>query len=108
MFLLAQLRRPTAGYTRLPTTHDFRESGSIEQDADVSILLYLYNGQRDGDPESQKWENDDLEWFRSKFVSEQAGPIARVTVAANRNGPTFTWPCVFDDKHLTFTPMERR
>lgn len=38
--VLAQLNRDTAKEDRAPGLHDLRESGSIEQDADVVILMY--------------------------------------------------------------------
>ena len=37
---LSQLKRPESGTKRKPTMHDLRESGQIEADADLIILLY--------------------------------------------------------------------
>lgn len=45
---LAQLNRGTEGSNRLPTLGDLRESGNIEQDADVVMLL-----QREWNPASE-------------------------------------------------------
>lgn len=37
---LSQLKRPEGGTKRKPTMHDLRESGQIEADADLILLLY--------------------------------------------------------------------
>lgn len=46
---LSQLRRPENGVTRRPTMHDLRESGQIEADAD--LILLLYNNRETGEYE---------------------------------------------------------
>ncbi len=81
---LSQLSRQPEqrkGELRKPQLADLRDSGSIEQDADVVIFLYreeLYN--RD---------------------TERKG-IADVIIAKQRNGPTGEFPLVFLADHMTF------
>lgn len=67
--LLAQLNRETAkGGGRRPTLSDLRDSGAIEQDADVVVLIH-----------------------RPGYYDEQANPgEAELIVAKHRNGPTGT------------------
>jgi len=90
---LSQLSRQPerrTGEMRRPQLADLRESGSLEQDADVVIFLYreeLY------DP-----------------TTEKKG-IADVIIAKQRNGPTGDFPLVFLPDHMTFasyssTPLE--
>ncbi|PYQ68129.1 MAG: replicative DNA helicase [Acidobacteria bacterium] len=90
---LSQLSRQPerrTGELRRPQLADLRESGSLEQDADVVIFLYreeLY------DP-----------------TTEKKG-IADVIIAKQRNGPTGDFPLVFLPDHMTFasyssTPLE--
>ena len=42
---LSQLARPEKGKTPEPGMHSFRQSGQIEQDADVALLLYKETGK---------------------------------------------------------------
>ena len=57
---------------------DLRESGSIEQDADVVMLLHREDYYRMGEPDFQP-DN-----------------IAEVIIAKQRNGPTGTVKLTFD------------
>jgi replicative DNA helicase len=83
---LSQLNRATeARDGHRPRMSDLRESGSIEQDADVIMLLH-----------------------REDYYKKQADPeyvpdnIAEVIVAKQRNGPTGTVKLFFDSKTTTF------
>ncbi|MEW6358893.1 MAG: replicative DNA helicase [Planctomycetota bacterium] len=73
---LSQLNRgPEQGEGREPRLSDLRESGSLEQDADLVILLHRQVVQRDVAPDQ----------------AERSGPTDKVTdviVAKQRNGPT--------------------
>ena len=74
----AQLNRGTesrSGSDKKPTLSDLRDSGSIEQDAD--IVLFLYRGEYYKDISGASSEGDD--------ASEGAN-IAEVIVAKNRHG----------------------
>jgi replicative DNA helicase len=81
---LSQLSRQPEqrkGELRKPQLADLRDSGSLEQDADVVVFLYreeLYNKE-----------------------TERKG-IADVIIAKQRNGPTGDFPLVFLADHMTF------
>ena len=93
----AQLSRGTEGRgkSHRPQLSDLRESGSIEQDADIVMMLYrpdYYKGEREDDePEEQK----------------QADNIAEVIVVKNRHGETGTVEFVFDGEHTLFLQLEK-
>ena len=84
---LSQLNRsPEQRNDKKPMLSDLRESGSLEQDADVVILLHrddLYNAN-----------------------SERAGE-ADFIVAKHRNGQTKTIPVVFQGHYSRFVDMQR-
>lgn len=69
-----------------PMLSDLRESGSIEQDADMVIFIY-----RDA--------------YYNK-ISEK-GNIAEIIIAKQRNGPTGTVELSFLNEYAKFTPTER-
>ena len=81
---LSQLSRSPEsrkGDQRKPQLADLRDSGSIEQDADVVVFLYR----------EELYERE----------TERKG-IADVIIAKQRNGPTGEFPLVFLADHMTF------
>lgn len=87
VLLLSQLSREVEKREdKRPHLSDLRESGSIEQDADVVLLLYReeYYLQtrepRPGTPEHEKWQTD----------MERAHGKIEVNISKNRGGPTGT------------------
>jgi replicative DNA helicase len=81
---LSQLSRQPerrTGELRRPQLADLRESGSLEQDADLVVFLYR----------EELYDRD----------TERKG-IADVIVAKQRNGPTGDFPLVFLADHMTF------
>ena len=95
----AQLSRGTEGRgkSHRPQLADLRESGSIEQDADIVLMLYrqdYYSGEEDDDDKT-----DDGEEKRADQVE--------IIVAKNRHGPTETVNMVWDADHTLFMGMEK-
>ncbi|WAM33220.1 replicative DNA helicase [Caldicellulosiruptor morganii] len=84
---LSQLSRaPETRADHRPILSDLRESGAIEQDADIVAFLYrdeYYN------PDTDKKH------------------IAELIVAKHRNGPTGTIELLFLDKHTKFMDLEK-
>ncbi len=78
VLVISQLNRDTEREKRKPRLSDLRESGSIEQDADVVMLLSRMNEREEG---------------------ETAGDVQQVelTIAKQRNGP-------IGDMRLSFIP----
>jgi replicative DNA helicase len=82
---LSQLNRMTEGREgHRPRMSDLRESGSIEQDADVVMLLHREDYYRMSDPDFQP-DN-----------------IAEVIIAKQRNGPTGTIKLTFLNRTTRF------
>jgi replicative DNA helicase len=75
---LSQVRRETEG--KKPTLADLRESGSIEQDADVVIFLHT----------------DDLK-----------SEVREVSIAKQRNGPVGDLKLAFIPRYTKFEALER-
>lgn len=79
---LSQLNRQSEGAERMPRLSDLRESGALEQDADVVLLLH-------------RPVVDDV--ARGQSTSE-----ATVIVAKQRNGPTGSVKLQFQSQHTRF------
>lgn len=76
-----------------PRMADLRESGSLEQDADVILLLHREDYFHRGDTEWLQ-ENEDL-------IGK-----AEIIVAKQRNGPTDTVPLTWNADHMRFTDFQ--
>jgi replicative DNA helicase len=67
--VLSQLRRETERDKRPPSLADIRESGAIEQDADIVMFIH---------PEQEKSEEE---------IQKEVGEKVQLIVGKNRNGP---------------------
>ncbi len=94
----AQLSRGTEGRgkSHRPQLADLRESGSIEQDADIVLMLYRKDYY-------QNEEEDD----NSDFEEEKRADTVEIIVAKNRHGPTETVEMIWDADHTMFLGMEK-
>ena len=80
---LSQLSRNVENrFNKRPILSDLRESGSIEQDADLVLMLY-----RDS--------------YYNSTISEM--DLAELIIAKHRNGPIGTVKLSFDTKFTKFT-----
>ncbi len=92
---LAQLNREVEKRVdKTPQLSDLRESGSIEQDADIVMFIHrpeYYTRNKAGGGESQ---------------SEGPG-IAEIVIAKHRNGPTGTVELVFIEEYAKFVSKDK-
>lgn len=95
---LSQLSRaPEHRPSHRPILSDLRESGSIEQDADVVAFIYR---------EDHYTTRED--WERREPSRPYPENIAEIIVAKHRNGPTGAVPLYFRKELVKFESLERR
>jgi replicative DNA helicase len=83
---LSQLSRAVEQRGGKPRLSDLRDSGSIEQDADVVMFIHR---EDKGNPDSEKKN------------------IAEIMVEKHRNGPTGRIELYFDEKRTSFLPVDK-
>lgn len=105
VIVLSQLNRLSEGYskdggrvTREPTMSQARESGAIEQDANVFMLLH--NPRRD----EMKTPAEQMVW--DNLTDKGLTPI-RLIVDKNRQGERGRILLAFDGSHMRFMPITR-
>ena len=85
LIALSQLSRNVESrINKRPILSDLRESGSIEQDADLVLMLYRDN------------------YYNSNINESENDHIAELIIAKQRNGPTGTIKLKFNAKRTTF------
>ena len=97
---------------KTPQLADLRESGSIEQDADVVMFVYreeYYHARaeptrRDNEDES-KFNDRCSRWMQR---GEEIRNIAQVVIAKQRHGPIGTVELHFDGQFTRFSDLEKR
>ena len=109
---LSQLSRQVESReNKRPILSDLRESGSIEQDADIVLFVYreeyYINFQKPTEPGANAGEMDPetlafQEWMRAM---EKVHGVAEVVVAKSRHGSTGTIPVKFDAKITRFSDL---
>jgi replicative DNA helicase len=71
----------------IPKLSHLRESGAIEQDADVVLFIYRKSADRNYQPQD---------------ISPDEKNIAEIYIAKHRNGPTGMARMIFDEKYASF------
>ncbi len=95
---LAQLNRGAEQRERnRPRMSDLRESGSIEQDADVVMLLHR----------EAYYHKDDEEWLNDPD-NEDKLTLSELIIAKQRNGPTGVVKLTWDDSTVRFKNHDSR
>ncbi len=89
---LSQLSREADKRDGRPKLSDLRESGAIEQDADLVVFLYRKTVNREGSDESEPMDK---------------GGIAQIIIAKHRNGPTTTLELFFRKQYMKFGNITR-
>jgi replicative DNA helicase len=75
---------------KIPRLSDLRESGSIEQDADV--VMFIYRKDRD----------------REMNITPEEEGLAQILVQKHRNGPTGEVDLRFDSERVSFKNIDKR
>jgi len=109
---LSQLSRAVESREdKRPQLADLRESGSIEQDADVVMFVYreeYYHARsepsRRQDESEEKFNARHERWQKR---GEEVRNIAEVLIAKQRHGPIGTVPLHFDGPFTRFSNLER-
>jgi replicative DNA helicase len=76
----------------IPKLAHLRESGSIEQDADVVMFIYRKSADRN---------------YRIEDIPMEERNIAELHIAKHRNGPTGMVRVFFDDARVSFKNLDR-
>ena len=95
---LTQFNRESenGGTKRKPSMSEARDSGSIEQDANIFIVQYAPNEPKEGTFMFEYWE----------ACQEEGCEFQVLEVAANRQGPTGNVMVKFDKPHMRFRTLE--
>ena len=97
----AQLSRAVEARTpHIPMLSDLRESGSIEQDADVVMFIYREDVYRT----PEEWQDD----HPDDPGGQHPTGLAQLIVAKHRNGPTGTVSVRFRDRTASFQDLVLR
>ncbi len=75
----------------IPKLSHLRESGSIEQDADVVMFIYRKSADRN---------------YRPEDISPDEKNIAEIHIAKHRNGPTGVVKCIFNEQFASFRNLD--
>jgi replicative DNA helicase len=100
MLVVSQLSRAVEKRdSHVPQLSDLRESGSIEQDADIVMFIY-----RD------EVYYDEEEWNRMHDIEREKFPrgLADIIVAKHRNGPIGQVKLYFSSKTARFSDLEQK
>ncbi len=90
LLVLSQLSRAVESRTPpIPKLADLRESGSIEQDADVVMFIYR-------------------EAMYKKDIDPTRKNIAQIMIAKHRNGPTGEVSLYFDENRVSFRSLDKK
>jgi replicative DNA helicase len=111
LILCSQLRREQTasggrGGKTLPQLHDLRDSGSIEQDADIVLFLHRDSYGQYGDDGNNGGDSGE-EGVPTMTMGDNEIEIAKCIVAKNRHGSTGTVKLAWLAKNYRFVSIEK-
>ncbi len=107
---LSQLSRAVEANERKdkrPRLSDLRESGTIEQDADIVIFLYreAYYIEREMKINEEENNSNSSEISNNQYKFEEVKNKAELIISKNRNGPVGTLVLHYDPNRMLFRNM---
>ena len=92
VIVLCQLSRNTEarGKAHRPQLADLRESGSIEQDADIVLMLYREDYYQPDGPDETDIDRNDINTVEIIVAKNRHGPVGKVDLAWNSEFTLFT------------------
>ncbi len=106
IIVLSQVNRE-AGKDRPPMLADLRESGSIEQDADVVMLLDDAAKRLNESGKVEQYENEEAPDPTDNRSAETNTRPIKVIIAKQRNGSTGAFDMMFIANYVSFVEKER-
>lgn len=105
---LSQLNRSLESRSdKRPMLSDLRESGSIEQDADMIMFVYRDDVYKEHEErQKQKKAAQDGESYKPKFIAKEEEE-AELIIGKHRNGPTGVVELIFHKKFTRFVDKEQ-
>lgn len=103
----AQLSRQTESRgvkSHKPQLADLRESGSIEQDADIVVMLYREDYYESTSGNSKKAGEEEAEKDPQKITAN----LAELLVEKNRHGPVGTVQLVWNNQYTMYQCLEKK
>jgi len=100
--VLAQLNRKPEETNSEPALHHLRESGSIEQDADLVLLLSRETATDEPENHSPAEEGE-----AQPMAANVRGIPCRLNIAKQRNGPTDRIRLLFQPRFTRFDSLPR-
>jgi replicative DNA helicase len=94
LVVLAQLNRGSDREDRPPRLSDLRDSGAIEQDADVVMLLHTQKPDKENAAEVEAYDS--------------GNPLVKLMLSKNRQGPTGNVMLQFLQSQFRFVPWNPR
>jgi replicative DNA helicase len=111
LIAVAQLSRRVEQEQRQPRLSDLRESGAIEQDADLVLLLHrplVAGEERSESRREEPWDSEEGSGSAWDQTDEVYGSQADLIVAKQRNGPTGVLHLIFQKRYLRFESRATR
>ena len=104
---LSQLNRSLESRAnKRPQLSDLRESGAIEQDADMILFVYRSDYYKEQEAKEQEAKGASVGKAVEAGFRAQSVEDAEIIIGKNRNGPTGTIKMRFDKNYSRFASIE--